>query len=161
MLAIEKHLGKDCRTSFASVFAMMALNMGPRSCASSHRDGTDLLHLCSVTGLGDYCSKKGAHLALFEAGLLVELPAGWTILFPSALITHANALIQDGETRTSIVQYTPAALARYVHNGFKHPSQLKKSNLKAWKAAMADKATRWEQFKKSFPTVDQVKGISA
>ncbi|KAJ7203875.1 hypothetical protein GGX14DRAFT_369209, partial [Mycena pura] len=155
--AIEKHLGNACRTTFASVFSMMAINFGPRSCAIWHRDTTDVLSVCAVHAFGPFCSKKGGHLGLIEAQRLVELPAGWTILFPSALITHGNACIQEGETRTSIVQYTPGALARYVHNGFKHPSQLKKSNRKAWRAAMADKDTRWEQFKNSFFTVDQLK----
>jgi hypothetical protein len=69
---------------------------------------------CSTTPLGAFDSKKGGHLVLWDLGLVIDFPAGSTVLIPSALILHSNTSIQDGETRFSIVQYVGGGLFRWA-----------------------------------------------
>ncbi|KAJ3752821.1 hypothetical protein EV360DRAFT_54542, partial [Lentinula raphanica] len=68
--------------------------------------------------LGRFDPDKGGRLVLWDLGLIVRLPPGSTILIPSALLTHSNLPIQDGEERYSVVQYSSSGLFRWVYNGF-------------------------------------------
>ncbi|KAG1817597.1 uncharacterized protein BJ212DRAFT_1299136 [Suillus subaureus] len=77
-----------------------------------------LLGWCFVTALGHFNHVKGAHIVFWELGLVIEFPAGSTILMPSAAITHSNASIQEGEVRYSFTSYAAAGLFSWVYNGF-------------------------------------------
>ncbi|KAK7054537.1 hypothetical protein VNI00_003735 [Paramarasmius palmivorus] len=104
-----------------------------------HIDSLNLFcGLCAVMALGDFDYTRGGHLVLWDLGLIIEVPPGCTVFFPSALIEHSNIPISKDESRSSIVQYSAAGLFRWVHNGgmsdreFRsraHPKQLT-----AWKA---------------------------
>lgn len=72
---------------------------------------------CAVTALGKFNPDLGGHLILWDLGLVIRFPPGSTILLPSALITHSNTSIQEGEERSSIVHFTAGGLFRYVDNG--------------------------------------------
>ncbi|KAF9013668.1 hypothetical protein BDZ89DRAFT_1222858 [Hymenopellis radicata] len=74
---------------------------------------------CAVTALGNFDPKLGGHLILWDLGLVIEFPPGATILLPSALLTHSNVAIQQGEERDSVVHFTAGGLFRYVDNGCK------------------------------------------
>lgn len=83
-----------------SSFPSVAFNLGPKTVCDKHRDKEDAaIGVCAVTSSGPYDYRKGGHLVLWELGLIVELPPGATVLFPSALITHSNCAIQAGEER--------------------------------------------------------------
>jgi len=103
-----------------SVFSATSYNLGPRTVCFKHTDFANLsFGMCAVTALGDFDSKKGGHLILWECGLVIQFPAGSTILIPSATIAHSNALVGRNERRYSFTQYTAGGLFRWVENGFK------------------------------------------
>jgi len=62
------------------------------------------------------------------------------VLIPSAMISHLNLPIGDNETRYSLVQYTPAALFRWVDNGGMTD--------KLWKNAVGDSSEAKEEREK-------------
>ncbi|KAJ7583710.1 hypothetical protein C8J56DRAFT_893383 [Mycena floridula] len=57
------------------------------------------------------------HFVLWDLGLVIEFPPGSSILLMSATLEHSNTLIQPGETRCSLVQYSATGLFRWVENG--------------------------------------------
>ncbi|KZP30363.1 hypothetical protein FIBSPDRAFT_908068 [Athelia psychrophila] len=73
---------------------------------------------CAVTALGDYDPTLGGHLILWDLKLIIEFPPGSTVLIPSAIFTHSNTAIQEGESRYSFTQYTSGGLFRWVEHGF-------------------------------------------
>ncbi|KAF7335851.1 hypothetical protein MSAN_02331600 [Mycena sanguinolenta] len=110
-----KELQSKVRTFPMSVFTCVAFNFGPQVSTTLHRDWTDLAgDMCAVVALGDFDPTTGGHLVLWELRLLVEFPPGSLILFPSALISHANTPVCPGETRSSIVQYNAGPVCRDI-----------------------------------------------
>ncbi|KIK64904.1 hypothetical protein GYMLUDRAFT_160815, partial [Collybiopsis luxurians FD-317 M1] len=76
-----------------------------------HRDaGNQSNGWCAVTSAGKFNPDTGGHLILWDLQYIICFPPGATILFPSALITHSNALVSPGETCYSIVQYSSGSL---------------------------------------------------
>lgn len=57
-------------------------------------------------------------MVLWDFGLVVDFPAGSTVLIPSAIVVHSNTMIKSSETRFSIVQYVAGGLFRWVENGY-------------------------------------------
>ncbi|KAM5530099.1 hypothetical protein V8D89_016240 [Ganoderma adspersum] len=61
-----------------------------------HADAKNLaLMMCAVFVYGQFNSKEKAWLVLWEAGLILELPVGAFIFYPSALFTHFNVDMMD------------------------------------------------------------------
>ncbi|KAJ7178545.1 hypothetical protein C8R43DRAFT_942198 [Mycena crocata] len=60
----------------------------------------------AITAFGNFNPDLGGHLILWDVGRVIRFPPGTTILLP-ALIRYSIAKIQPGETRYSIIQYTP------------------------------------------------------
>jgi hypothetical protein len=109
--------------------AAAAFNLGPATVCDPHRDGANLsFGICSITALGHFDSERGGHLVLEELDLVIEFPPGSTILIPSAILTHWNTKISEGEKRYSFTQYSAGALFSYVENGMM-------SNIKAMEDA--------------------------
>ncbi|KAK7015179.1 hypothetical protein VNI00_019173 [Paramarasmius palmivorus] len=100
---------------------------------------------CCVTAVGKFDPDKGGHLVFWNVGLAIRFPPGCSVLFPSALVTHSNMPIQPGETRYSIVQYSPGGLFRWVYNGHMTDedffSSASEEDLRRWSE---DKAGRWK-----------------
>ncbi|KAJ3565833.1 hypothetical protein NP233_g7391 [Leucocoprinus birnbaumii] len=104
---------------YNSSFPACTVNFGPQVVTDKHCDDQNYATaVCSVQSLGKYDYKKGGHLIFWPLRLFVEFPPNTAIIFPSALLTHSNVPIQEGEERVSLVQYAPAELFRYVENGF-------------------------------------------
>ncbi|KAF7340669.1 hypothetical protein MSAN_02139000 [Mycena sanguinolenta] len=122
-----KELQSQVRTFPMSAFTCVAFNFGPQVSTTLHRDWTDM---------------AGGHVCSGSARLLVEFPPGSLILFPSALISHANIPVRPGETRSSIVQYTPGAVCRFVENDFRTEKQIQESNPAEYDSVLAAKSTR-------------------
>ncbi|KAF8322385.1 hypothetical protein F5887DRAFT_1213628 [Amanita rubescens] len=94
-------------------------NVGKKSVTFPHTDNGNLSHSwCSVTPLGSFNHQTGGHLVLWDFGLVIDFPAGATILIPSSVILHSNTTIKDDETRYAIVQYVSGGLFRWVENGY-------------------------------------------
>jgi hypothetical protein len=68
--------------------------------------------------LGNFDYTSGGHLILWECGIVLEFPPGWTILIPSACIAHSNANIGKGEKRYSFTQYTAGAVFQHLEQNF-------------------------------------------
>jgi hypothetical protein len=100
-------------------FASFTLNVGRHSISLPHKDGGNLAAgLCYVAPFGSFDHTLGGHLILHELKLVVEIPSGGSILFPSGLITHENIPISDNEERRAITGYTSGGLFQWVENGF-------------------------------------------
>ncbi|KAJ7880771.1 hypothetical protein B0H14DRAFT_3434322 [Mycena olivaceomarginata] len=82
-----------------SPFAAVTANLGPASVSPPHAD-------------------FGGHLVCWDYELIIRFPPGCSILIPSAVVTHSNIPIQDGEEHFSLIQYSAGGLFRWVKNGF-------------------------------------------
>lgn len=113
----EKKLSRNWpRTPWAAA----TFNFGPQTVCAKHLDSKNLaVGWCAITALGNFNYKKGGHLVLWELGLVVEFPAGSTILIPSAAIHHSNTPIGEDENRQSFTQYTAGSIFRYVNSGYR------------------------------------------
>ncbi|TFK59626.1 hypothetical protein BDN72DRAFT_780474, partial [Pluteus cervinus] len=109
------------RGNFAnSIFPAASFNLGPRTVSLDHTDAGNVGYgLCSLVSLGNFDSRKGGHLVLFDMGLMVPFPASAVALLPSGILRHGNTAIQANETRYSIAQYCAGGLLRWVDFGFK------------------------------------------
>ncbi|KAF7293279.1 hypothetical protein HMN09_01206800 [Mycena chlorophos] len=102
-----------------SVFAAATFNLGPNVWTFKHRDVLNLpFGWCAITALGDFDHTKGGHLVLWDLKLVVQFPAGSTILIPSATLAHSNIPVGKDEHRASFTQYTAGGLFRLIDNGF-------------------------------------------
>ncbi|THV03575.1 hypothetical protein K435DRAFT_650968 [Dendrothele bispora CBS 962.96] len=130
-----------------NVFASCTINFGPFTVCRPHTDRANLsFGWCAITALGRFDPDKGGHLILWDLGLIIRFPPGSTILIPSALITHSNVPIQEGETRYSFVQYSAAGLFRWVYNGFKSDVDFEATATSAQSAKREeDRKSRWKK----------------
>ncbi|KAJ7612132.1 hypothetical protein FB45DRAFT_760139 [Roridomyces roridus] len=100
--------------------AAITTNLGPFSVSPPHADhGNKADGMCCITVLGEFDPDQGGHLVLWDYDLIVCFPPGCAILIPSAVVTHSNTPIQDGEERFSLIQYTAGGLFRWAENGYK------------------------------------------
>ncbi|KAF9010891.1 hypothetical protein BDZ89DRAFT_964339, partial [Hymenopellis radicata] len=60
---------------------------------------------CAVPALGDFDPVFGGHLILWDLSLVIRFPPGATILLPSALLTHSNVAVREGEEHDSVVHF--------------------------------------------------------
>lgn len=127
----------DLRQNFPGVsFAACHFNLG-RARTELHNDLKNIFFaVCGVGAVGPYNYREGAHLILWELGIVVEFPPGCAFIFPSASISHANIPIGPDECRHSIAFFTAAGNLRYYHNGFMTDKEFKerasKEQRKAW-----------------------------
>ncbi|GLB41138.1 hypothetical protein LshimejAT787_0903530 [Lyophyllum shimeji] len=118
--ALLKHDPSLHPNFLGSVFAACTYNFGPATVTKPHLDRANLAWgWCVITALGCFNPDLGGHLILWDMGLVIPFPPGSTILIPSAILTHSNVPIADGEERFSFTQYSSGHLFRYVDNGFK------------------------------------------
>ncbi|KAH9846592.1 hypothetical protein C2E23DRAFT_683769, partial [Lenzites betulinus] len=107
------------RPNFSNnAFAACTFNLGPRTVTYIHIDGLNLpWGWCTVTPLGSFDHTRGGHLILWDLRMLIEVPAGSTVLIPSAILRHSNTQIGKGESRLSITQYSAGGLFRWLECG--------------------------------------------
>jgi len=105
-------------------FASFTLNVGDQCICRAHLDGCNLAGgLCLVSPFGEFDYTQGGHLILHELKLVLEVPSGAIILFPSAIITHENLPIGNRETRQSITAFSPGTLFQWIDNGLQPASR--------------------------------------
>ncbi|KZT31962.1 hypothetical protein SISSUDRAFT_994535, partial [Sistotremastrum suecicum HHB10207 ss-3] len=72
-------------------FFAMSQNFGPEAVSVCHIDTKNLVSgLCLIFVFGLFDFKKGGHLVLHEAELILEAPHGSILIIPSAAVTHEN-----------------------------------------------------------------------
>lgn len=102
-----------------SVFANGEINFGRRTACIPHQDQANLAFgWCAVTALGHFDHTMGGHLVFWNLKLVVEFPAGATILFPSAVLLHSNVNVRPEETRYSFTQFSAGAFFRFIDNKY-------------------------------------------
>ena len=102
-----------------SIFPAMSINFPGLVACEPHKDHGNLADgFCWLMAGGNFDSRLGGHLYLEELNILIEFPAGSAIFFPSAVIAHGNAALQEGETRWSITQYAAGGLFRWAEYGY-------------------------------------------
>ncbi|KAE9389115.1 hypothetical protein BT96DRAFT_835420, partial [Gymnopus androsaceus JB14] len=119
---IEKESPDMCWNFAKSIFACCTFNFGPQTVTVEHLDHLNYVFgWCAITALGNFNHQKGGHFVLWDLGLVIELPPGWSILIPSAYLRHSNTIIGVNETRYSLTQYTARGLFCIVNdNGHVH-----------------------------------------
>ncbi|KAF9786616.1 hypothetical protein BJ322DRAFT_1003890, partial [Thelephora terrestris] len=126
-----KNENKRFKTIYEGPYSAVTFNLGGKVCNFPHRDYKNLAWgWCAVTSLGTYDPRLGGHLVLWELGIAVEFPPYSTIMLPSAILTHFNIAIQEGEKRLSIVQYNSSGLFRWLAYGGPKGNKDKSGN--AW-----------------------------
>ena len=133
----EQHRLRRAYDDKIGAFPCRSFNIGRQSATFPHTNNCNLAHSwCSVTPVGDFDHQTGGHLVLWDFGLVVDFPAGSTILIPSSVIVHSNTAIKDHESRFSIVQYAAGGLFRWVENGFSTQDCPSKMNCDRWENAV-------------------------
>lgn len=129
------------------VYPCRSFNLGKQTVSYPHTDTLNLAQSwCTISPVGNFNSKEGGQLVLWNLGLVVDFPAGSTILIPSALIIHSNTNIQQHETRYSIVQYSAGGLFRWVENGYMSDVEWDRTATHDQvKEREKNKAERWRQ----------------
>lgn len=101
------------------VFAAATFNLGPQSIASVHTDDKNFAPgWCAILALGDYDYTKGGHIVLWELKIVVEFPPGTVVYIPSAILSHSNTTVAEGEKRMSFTLFTAGGLFRWVDCNF-------------------------------------------
>ncbi|KAJ7983077.1 hypothetical protein DFH06DRAFT_977728 [Mycena polygramma] len=72
----------------------------------------------ALTALGEYDSRWGGELILWEEKKVFRFPPGSTFLFPGTLVRYSFTQVRSGERQYSFSQYAQAGLYRYLENGF-------------------------------------------
>ncbi|KAJ3746951.1 hypothetical protein EV360DRAFT_57211, partial [Lentinula raphanica] len=142
-----------------SAFAGVSFNLGPYSVSWPHTDNYNLAFgRCAITPLGRFDPDKGGHLILWDLGLIVRFPPGSTILIPSALLTHSNLPIQEGEDRYSVLQYSSSGLFRWVYNGYMSDKEfLAMRSQEDIQERERDRKARWGNGLKMFSLWDDIR----
>jgi hypothetical protein len=155
LFAHELHLQRPFKDS---PWAAATFNLGPSTITFRHTDPGNLLWgWCEITSLGPFDFKLGGHIVLWELKLVIKFPPGSTIFIPSALITHSNVPIQDGERRYSFTQYCAGGLFRYVANGFRSDKVFMAQASKEEKRAREEaRVGRWERGLAMLPTLSEL-----
>lgn len=145
-----------------SVWPAATFNFGPWTVTFPHTDPGNLLWgWCQITSLGPFNYKRGGHLVLWELGLVIEFPPGSTVFIPSALITHSNVPIQDGERRYSFTQYCAGGLFRYIANGFRSDKVFMAEASEEEKEAREEaRVGRWERGLEMLPKLSELTSLT-
>ena len=142
-----------------SIFPAASFNCGPQTVSLDHTDFNNLSHgLCALTALGSYNHTLGGHLILFNLKLVIQFPAGSTVLIPSGCVDHGNTPICEGETRLSIAQYAAGGLFRWVAYGFRSAKSLLKMKAGTRLKDQIDKGPgeRWKEGLAMFSKLDEL-----
>lgn len=115
--------------------------------AYNHRDYNNGVEtFCGVQAGGKFGFGQGGQLVLHELHLIVEFQPGQVVLFPSALITHCNIPLKDGDSRFSITLYSPGGLYRYAAYSFRTWEAFKAQDPTGAKAFEDGSKKRWEAY---------------
>ena len=111
------HRGQYCNEVRTSC---TAINFGPRVGTYKHRDMLNCPYgMCVIQALGNFDHTKGGHLILGQLNLMMEFPAGFLALIPSATITHSNSPVSRNETRFYFTQFCPGVFCDMLTMDFK------------------------------------------
>ena len=152
---MDLYVPRDMRPFSNSVFPATTFNLGPKVETVEHYDSKNKTEgWIAVTALGNFNPQIGGHLILRELGLVVEFPAGSTVLFPSAIIRHGNVPVLPHETRDSLTQFATAGLFRYAEYGFKTEEEFKAADIKGWEQVVSQRKMAWGNAVENYSTYE-------
>lgn len=93
--------------------------------------------------------------------MVIEFPAGSTILIPSATLTHSNTPVRDGETRLSFTQFCAGGIFRYVDNGFRTEEEFEQQDPEGFSKMMQLKKVRWKMGLGLLSKIDDLAPLTA
>lgn len=144
-----------------SVFACSTVNFGPATASFPHTDHDNLSWgWCAITALGDFDHTRGGHLILWDLKLVIEFPAGATVLIPSAIFRHSNTTLVEGDRRYSFTQYTSGGLFRWVEAGYRPETVYWASMTEAERTeALKEEEGRWAKGMGMYSTIDELTAL--
>ncbi|KAG2337864.1 hypothetical protein BDR05DRAFT_838057, partial [Suillus weaverae] len=74
--------------------------------------------VCVIFIYGQFNSKERSWLVIWEAGLVIEMPPGVFVMYPSSLFFHFNVDIYGGDGRGSCVWFNQASMFQTAELGF-------------------------------------------
>lgn len=153
---MHAHLYKQ-RNFFRSVFPCCTINLGDQVCCYKHRDVLNCpFGWCAITALGKFDAAKGGHLILWDLKLVINFPAGATVLIPSATLVHSNTPVAANESRLSFTQYCAGPILRFVDQGFRTEKMLRSEDPEMYQSFQASKPHRWQQGMALFSTMEEL-----
>ncbi|THU78007.1 hypothetical protein K435DRAFT_701052, partial [Dendrothele bispora CBS 962.96] len=103
-----------------SAFAAATFNFDEQTETMEHVDYFNyIVGWCGITSLGRFNHTKGGHVILWDLRIVIEFPAGTSMIIPSCYLRHSNTSIAPGETRQSFTEYSASGLFRYMDDGMK------------------------------------------
>lgn len=139
---------------------MTSINLGPSASAKVHVDSKNLASgICMIAAFGDFNHRKSGHLILHDAKLILEVAHADIVFIPSACIRHSNSEVQDGESRRSVVQYSPGRIFQYIHRGFRTQTEEEKRRMKTTcrkRLACEEGKERFDNIWDLFPTREEI-----
>ena len=139
-----------------SILPASTLNFGVAE-SYKHLDTLNLAYgVCTIQSAGNFDHQKGGQLILWDCKVAIDFPAGCTVLVPSAVLTHSNAVIQAGESRHSFTQYCAGGIFRWVDEGGETDQDIKKSNPERYAQLRTQRAGRWKMGLGLLATVDEL-----
>ena len=140
------------------VYPAATINLGPRVITVDHFDSANLPYAwIAITSLGNYNPKTGGHIILRTLGIAIEFPPGSTILFPSAVIQHANVPVLPHEKRASITQYVAGSLIRWIDYDYQSQKQFAAKKPEEWKKVQRGRKKAWERAVSLFSKLDELR----
>ncbi|KAK7054023.1 hypothetical protein R3P38DRAFT_2381946, partial [Favolaschia claudopus] len=107
----------------ASVFSAATVELGgphrTRSDWRGHIPPFEAAVWSILTAAGTYRSIYGGHLIVWDLGLVIQFPAGSSILVPTGIVRYSFVEVRPGEDRFSILQWAGSGVRRFVENGYK------------------------------------------
>ncbi|KAJ3871637.1 hypothetical protein F5051DRAFT_340637, partial [Lentinula edodes] len=140
-----------------SEFCATAFNLGGNVWTFKHRDFRNwAFGWCAITALGEFDPSRSAQLVLWELKLVINFPPGATVLIPSAVITHSNTPVAEGDSRMSFTQYSAGPIFRWVKDGCRTEKEMQEDDPKGWAEMEADKDSFYTQCLENFSTIDEL-----
>ncbi|KAJ3831280.1 hypothetical protein F5878DRAFT_667724 [Lentinula raphanica] len=141
----------------STVFTAAAFNLGGKVRTFKHRNSLNwAFGWCAITALGEFDPARSGQLILWELKLVLDFPAAATVLIPSAVITHSNTPIADGDTRMSFTQYTAGPIFRWVENGCRTEKEMQVMDPLSYAEMQTRKDTAYLRRLGNFSTVDEL-----
>ncbi|KAF7791817.1 hypothetical protein EIP86_002841 [Pleurotus ostreatoroseus] len=154
LLKKHPHLQRFYR---GTIFPCLSVNLGPKVVAKKHRDHNNLADgLCWILAGGKFDHTVGGQIVFWELKLVIDFPAGTGMLAPSAVISHENLPIGEGETRYSITQYAAGGLFRWVEYGFQGWRSFQQEEPERARTVWEERPNRWRTSINLFSKVSEL-----
>lgn len=142
---------------FPSIFPGATFNLGPQTTTLPHFDsknkGNGIVSVCS---LGEFDHSKGGHLVFLTLKMFVQFPSGSMVLFPSAIVEHANTPIAANETRMSFTQWMAGGLFRWIDYDFQLMGDCARRNPTLHKELALGRKHAWKYALETFSFYDSL-----